>query len=115
MRHEQRSPPVRSTHSHPHSTSQPPTRTFTPTCRLRDDDRTQPHVLAYLRAESDYANAVLSGIHDLESQIVDEITACTPTHESSAPYTVLHPSSGSSYSGGDQSSNSMMEYVYQRT
>ena len=52
---------------------------------LRDDERNDPQVLAYLKAEADYAAAQLAPLEDSRKQLYDEIVARIPKDDSSVP------------------------------
>ena len=53
---------------------------------LRDDTRTNPDMLAYLRAENAYADAVLAANKPLAETLYKEITARLVPDDSSVPY-----------------------------
>lgn len=52
---------------------------------LRDDTRSSPQVLAYLRAENRYTDAVLAPTVPLQQQLFEEMVARQPD-DSSVPY-----------------------------
>ncbi len=52
---------------------------------LRDDSRTNPEVLDYLRAETDYANALLAPHQALMSQLYEEMLARIKQDDASVP------------------------------
>lgn len=68
------------THSHSHSRL-----TTTPSCRLRDDSRSNPEVLAYLSAENAYAHAALTPLQDLVTELTADMDGRSPHVEVSAP------------------------------
>lgn len=53
---------------------------------MRDDDREDPDVLAYLNAENAYAKSILSRSGDLEQRLFDEMVAMEKPDDSSVPY-----------------------------
>lgn len=53
---------------------------------LRDDDRQDPAILAYLNAENAYADAVLKPLKATENRLFDEIVARIKQDDSSIPY-----------------------------
>ncbi|MCS2161342.1 oligopeptidase B [Scandinavium sp. H11S7] len=53
---------------------------------LRDDDRTQPAVLDYLKQENDYGREVMASQQNLQDKILKEIVDRIPQREVSAPY-----------------------------
>jgi oligopeptidase B len=53
---------------------------------LRDDDRTQPAVLDYLKQENDYGREVMALQQNLQDKILKEIVDRIPQREVSAPY-----------------------------
>ncbi len=53
---------------------------------LRDDERKDPDVLAYLKAENEYKDAVLAPVRALEDRLFDEIVGRLKKDESSPPY-----------------------------
>ena len=53
---------------------------------LRDDKRKQPDMLAYLKAENAYADAVMAPLKPVENAIYDEIVARIKQDDSSVPY-----------------------------
>ncbi len=53
---------------------------------LRDDAREQPEVLAYLKAENAYADAVMASLRPLEDRLYDEIVGRIKQDDSSVPY-----------------------------
>ena len=53
---------------------------------LRDDDRQHPEVLAYLKAENAYADAVMAPLRPLEDRLYDEIVGRIKQDDSSVPY-----------------------------
>ncbi|KAG2441622.1 hypothetical protein HXX76_003242 [Chlamydomonas incerta] len=72
---------------------------------LRDDEARDPQVLAYLRAENDYAGAVLAGYEQTQDELLEAMDARVPHTEHTPPVPgpiIAH--SGSSSSGGSSSS-----------
>ncbi len=53
---------------------------------LRDDDRQDPEVLAYLQAENAYRRAMMAPIAGLEARLFEEIVARLPRSDVSVPY-----------------------------
>ncbi|WP_372873075.1 S9 family peptidase [Shewanella sp.] len=53
---------------------------------LRDDERQQPEVLAYLRAENAYAEAHMASWKELKAKLFDEMTSRLVKDDSSVPY-----------------------------
>jgi len=53
---------------------------------LRDDERRDPAMLAYLEAENAYADAVLAPLKPLEDRLYDEIVARIRQDDSTVPY-----------------------------
>ncbi len=53
---------------------------------LRDDERKNEKVLDYLRAENDYADALLAPLGDLQKQIFDELRARIKEDDETVPY-----------------------------
>jgi len=53
---------------------------------LRDDERTDPAVLSYLKAENDYTNAQLSDVEPLVETLYQEITGRIKQNDESVPY-----------------------------
>ena len=53
---------------------------------LRDDTRENPEMLAYLKAENAYADAVLKPLKPVEDRLYDEIVARIKQDDSSVPY-----------------------------
>ncbi len=53
---------------------------------LRDDERKNPEMLNYLKAENAYADAILSPLKATENQLFDEIVARVKQDDSSIPY-----------------------------
>jgi oligopeptidase B len=53
---------------------------------LRDDTRTSPEVLAYLKAENDYRDAVTAPMRPLEQELYREIVGRILQDDSSVPY-----------------------------
>lgn len=53
---------------------------------MRDDEREDPEVLAYLEAENAYAEAQLAPLADERQTIFDEIVARIPQDDASVPY-----------------------------
>ncbi|KAA2284602.1 S9 family peptidase [Arenimonas fontis] len=53
---------------------------------LRDDKREDPEVLAYLRAENAYADAVLAPLEGLEERLYQELVGRVKQDDSSVPY-----------------------------
>lgn len=54
---------------------------------LRDDDRSQPAVLDYLKQENDYGREVMASQRSLQDKVLKEIVDRIPQREVSAPYT----------------------------
>lgn len=53
---------------------------------LRDDDRVDPDMLAYLEAENDYADAVMAPLADSKAALYEEIVGRIKQDDSSVPY-----------------------------
>ncbi|HVC01391.1 MAG TPA: S9 family peptidase [Steroidobacteraceae bacterium] len=53
---------------------------------LRDDERTNPQVLAHLRAENAYRRATMAAAAGLENRLFDEIVGRLPQDDLSVPY-----------------------------
>ncbi|HEX6398528.1 MAG TPA: hypothetical protein VFZ95_13980, partial [Steroidobacteraceae bacterium] len=53
---------------------------------LRDDQRADPEMLAYVKAENEYADHVLAHIKPLESKLYQEIVGRLKQDDSSVPY-----------------------------
>ena len=53
---------------------------------LRDDERSQPEVLDYLRQENEYGKKVMSSQSSLQDRVLKEIIDRIPPREVSAPY-----------------------------
>ncbi|MEZ5464031.1 MAG: S9 family peptidase [Lysobacteraceae bacterium] len=53
---------------------------------LRDDGREDADVLAYLKAENDYADALLKPLADTTQALLDEMTRRVPRDDQSVPY-----------------------------
>ncbi|HEX6571012.1 MAG TPA: hypothetical protein VF055_03240, partial [Steroidobacteraceae bacterium] len=53
---------------------------------LRDDTRTSPDVLAYLKAENEYRDAVTAALRPLEDELYREIVGRILQDDSSVPY-----------------------------
>ncbi len=53
---------------------------------LRDDDRKNPDMLAYLKAENAYADAVLRPLKPVQDKLYDEIVARIKQDDASVPY-----------------------------
>ncbi|MEM1032630.1 MAG: S9 family peptidase [Myxococcota bacterium] len=53
---------------------------------MRDDDRKDPGVLAHLRDETAYADAVMAPLEALRGSLYDEIVGRIPPDDSSVPY-----------------------------
>ncbi|KQT32864.1 peptidase [Sphingomonas sp. Leaf412] len=53
---------------------------------LRDDTRKDPRMLAYLKAENDYADAVLKPLQPLEKRLYDETLSHIKQDDTSVPY-----------------------------
>ncbi|MGK0736824.1 oligopeptidase B [Yokenella regensburgei] len=54
---------------------------------LRDDTRSQPEVLDYLKQENDYGKKVMASQQALQDRVLKEIIDRIPPQETSAPYT----------------------------
>lgn len=54
---------------------------------LRDDDRSQPAALDYLKQENDYGREVMASQRSLQDKVLKEIVDRIPQREVSAPYT----------------------------
>jgi oligopeptidase B len=54
---------------------------------LRDDTRSQPEVLNYLKQENDYGKKVMASQQALQDRVLKEIIDRIPPQETSAPYT----------------------------
>ena len=52
---------------------------------LRDDDRQDPEVLAYLREENDYTQAELAPLQEFRQKLFEEIVARIPQDDASVP------------------------------
>ena len=52
---------------------------------LRDDTRSDPDVLEYLRQENDYGRRVMASQQALEDQLLKEMIARVPQRDASAP------------------------------
>ena len=55
---------------------------------LRDDERTDPDVLAYLQAENDYTTAVMAPLTTLRHRLYREMRRRMPTRPQSLPWTL---------------------------
>jgi oligopeptidase B len=77
-------PPIAATHAH--TVSSPHGRRSDPYYWLRDDARTNPDVLAYLRAENAYHAYHLAPVKALEDKIYAEIIARLKQDDSTVPY-----------------------------
>ena len=53
---------------------------------LRDDERTDPDMLAYLEAENDYADAVMAPLADSQDALYEELVGRIRQDDSSVPY-----------------------------
>ena len=53
---------------------------------LRDDDRKNADMLAYLKAENAYTDAVMERLRPLQDQLYDEIVSRIKQDDSSVPY-----------------------------
>ena len=53
---------------------------------LRDDNRKNPEMLAYLKAENAYADAVMAPLKPLQDKLYDEIVGRIKQDDSSVPY-----------------------------
>jgi oligopeptidase B len=53
---------------------------------MRSDDRSDPEVLAHLRAENDYAEAVMEPLAGFREALFEEIVARIPKDDESVPY-----------------------------
>ena len=53
---------------------------------LRDDKREKPEILAYLKAENAYVDAVMAPLKPLQDKLYDEIVARIKQDDSSVPY-----------------------------
>jgi len=53
---------------------------------LRDDERADPDMLAYLEAENDYADAVMAPLADSKAALYEEIVGRIKQDDSSVPY-----------------------------
>ncbi|GHE40043.1 oligopeptidase B [Vulcaniibacterium thermophilum] len=53
---------------------------------LRDDSRKNPEMLAYLKAENAYADAVMARLKPIENRLYDEIVGRIKQDDSSVPY-----------------------------
>ena len=53
---------------------------------LRDDERANPDMLAYLEAENDYADAVMAPLADSEAALYEELVGRIKQDDSSVPY-----------------------------
>ena len=53
---------------------------------MRDDDREDPEILAHLRAENDYAEAVMEPLDGFRDRLYEEIISRIPQDDSSVPY-----------------------------
>jgi oligopeptidase B len=70
----------------PHSVESPHGSRLDPYYWLRDDDREDPEVLAYLAAENAYLEQEFAPIKPLEDALFDEIVARLKQDDSSVPY-----------------------------
>jgi oligopeptidase B len=52
---------------------------------MRDDDRDDPEILAHLRAENEYSEAVLAPLADFRERLFQEIVARIPQDDTSVP------------------------------
>jgi len=55
---------------------------------IRDDDRSDPEMLALLKAENEYTDKVLAHTKNLQSKLFEEITHRMTTNESTVPVTL---------------------------
>ena len=69
-----------------HTVSSPHGERLDPYYWLRDDERTNPEVLAYLSAENAYHAQHLAPVKPLEDQIYGEIVARLKQDDSTVPY-----------------------------
>ena len=69
-----------------HTVSSPHGERLDPYYWLRDDERTNPEVLAYLSAENAYHAQHLAPVKPLEDQIYAEIVARLKQDDSTVPY-----------------------------
>lgn len=53
---------------------------------LRDDEREDPDVIAYLEAENEYEQAMLAHVSDLKEQLIDEMRGRIREEDSSVPF-----------------------------
>ena len=53
---------------------------------LRDDERADPDMLAYLEAENDYTDAVMAPLDDSKAALYEEIVGRIKQDDSSVPY-----------------------------
>ncbi|HCH66326.1 MAG: oligopeptidase B [Deltaproteobacteria bacterium] len=53
---------------------------------MRDDHREDPEILAHLRAEQAYADAVLAPLNETRAELYDEIVSRIPQDDTSVPY-----------------------------
>lgn len=53
---------------------------------LRDDERTDPDILAYLQQENDYSGAVMAPQEELKQSLYQEMVARIPSEDMSVPY-----------------------------
>ncbi|TKR30481.1 S9 family peptidase [Luteimonas gilva] len=53
---------------------------------LRDDERKNPEMLAYLKAENDYATAFMAPLKQVEDRLYDEIVGRIKQDDASVPY-----------------------------
>jgi oligopeptidase B len=77
-------PPIAAVRSH--TVSSPHGKRFDPYYWLRDDERTDPEVLAYLKAENAYHAQHLAPVKPLEDKIYAEIIARLKQDDSTVPY-----------------------------
>jgi oligopeptidase B len=70
----------------PHSVASPHGQRVDPYYWLRDDERTNPEVLAYLTAENTYRERCMSAGKPLENALYEEIVARLKQDDSSVPY-----------------------------
>jgi oligopeptidase B len=70
----------------PHTVASPHGDRVDPYYWLRDDERADPEVLAYLQAENAYTEAQMRGLKPLEDALFEEIVARLQQDDASVPY-----------------------------
>ncbi len=70
----------------PHKVGSPHGERIDPYYWLRDDERADPHVLAYLQAENAYREGSMAALKPLENSLYEEIVARLKQDDSTVPY-----------------------------